>query len=96
MISRHGDDISGLSSEAFKRLTSREPTPREMEILRAMHQEQLESFQVNPKQATDLLSTGNCPAPKSIFESPRVAAEHAAATVVVNSIMNFDESVRHQ
>ena len=33
LIARHGDDLLGLSREAFQRLTSREPSSRELEIL---------------------------------------------------------------
>ena len=61
-----------------------------------MYEEQLELFQANPQHATELLMVGNSPTPKRILESPDAAAKHAAVTVLVNSIMNFDESVRHQ
>lgn len=96
LIERHGEDVSAVSGEAFKRLTSRDPSSREMEILRALHAEQLVLFRANPKQAVDLLGVGSFPHPKSVLDSPDLAARHAAATVLVNSIMNFDESVRQQ
>lgn len=73
---------------AFRSLTSRSPTPRELEILNRLFQEQKTHFESVPESAREYLSIGDLPRNQELN-----AAEHAAMTVVVKSLLNFDECV---
>lgn len=91
LIKKNSKDVPKSITESFRLLTGRTASERETKILLSLYEEQLDSFQKNSKQAAALLKTGNAPQDNSI---PK--AEHAAMTVLVNSIMNLDESVRKQ
>jgi hypothetical protein len=68
---------------AFRRLTSKSPTSRELEVLRAAYEEQLESFRSRPGDAEKLLAIGDAPRDASL-DAPQVAA----LTVVVEMLMS--------
>lgn len=88
LIVEKGEDVNQLVTSAFIALTSREPTEQEAEVLRDAYREQLEEFRSYPQLAEELLQVGRAP---SSGEIP--LASHAAATVLVNAIMNLDESL---
>jgi len=90
LLRKHRDDDKGIVHEAYRLLTGRRPNPRETEILGALVEEQFAHFTANPKHAALLLATGSAAQAKDL-----PAARHAAFTVLVNSIMNLDESVRN-
>jgi len=85
LLQKHGNDIDAIAAESFRLLTSREPTAREAKILRQLYEEQRAEFKANPKLASELIG-------KTETKSPRIAA----ATILINSIMNLDESLTHQ
>jgi hypothetical protein len=82
-------DIEKMIVRSFRLLTSRTPEAREMEILKSLYAEQLDLFNENPDSAVELLKTGEAKANEAI-----PAADLAATTVLVNAILNLDESVR--
>jgi hypothetical protein len=82
-------DIEKMIVRSFRLLTSRAPEAREMEILKSLYAEQLDLFNENPDSAVELLKTGEAKANEAI-----PAADLAATTVLVNAILNLDESVR--
>ena len=83
--------VDGMIDESFRLLTSRTPVAREVEILKLLYEEQLEEFEASPQSAKELLKTG------SAEVADGISASHlAAATVLVNAILNLDESVRLQ
>ncbi|MEM7010568.1 MAG: DUF1553 domain-containing protein [Verrucomicrobiota bacterium] len=84
LLEKHDGDIDAISRESFRLLTSRQANDRELEILRALFNEQLKDYEADPALATELLGD----------EKPN--PQTAAATVLINSIMNLDESLRHQ
>ncbi|MGB7324089.1 MAG: DUF1553 domain-containing protein, partial [Rubripirellula sp.] len=86
-----GESPTELARDAFLRLTSREPTDVESEILVDMFDGQLDEFSKHPELAAEYLKTG-----QAAVETDASPAQLAAATVLVNSIMNLDECVRHQ
>lgn len=88
LLAKHRGDRTAVIEEAFRLLTSRHPDPKEMEILSNLYQEQGRGFDSNPADANALLKIGD--APLSLYGNPR---EHAAATVVINAIMNINESL---
>lgn len=91
LLTDHGDDVHVMVCDTFERLTSRQPSSREAEILEQLYREQLDGFAKSPEQAKEFLGVGQ--AQPSSELSP---AELAAATVLVSSVMNLDECVRHQ
>ena len=91
LLKKHGESLDALSTESFRLLTSRQPEAEELEILNELYQQQLEHYQDNEDQAKDFLSTGDAPADDSLPPS-----RLAAATVLINAIMNLDECVRNR
>lgn len=85
MISEGGLLDRSKIEYGFRLLTSRSPTPDELETLSVLLDEQRLSFQQTPRAALDLLSTGE-------FERNHdlVASEVAAFTTLASTIMNFD------
>lgn len=70
----------------FKSLVSRNPTQQEMEILRELYQQEVETFKQNPQKGRELLKVGEKPADPNL-PTPQLAAY----TVVASTLMNFDE-----
>lgn len=91
LLAKHSDDDVAIVNEAFRSLTSFEPTQQQQDILVQLLREQIEIFEQHPDRAKQLLAVGKAPS------SPgKASARHAATTVLVNSIMNLDECVRLQ
>jgi len=88
MLKKHGEDVDAMVVEMFRRLTSRTPTEREREILVRGFAEQLEYFEADPKRADLFLKTG-----KAAIEKTLPPVRIAAAAMVANTLMNFDECV---
>lgn len=83
----------GASEEArlaqgFRQVTGRRPDADELRILARLYEEQHRQFVQNPGTAEKLLKTGERPADATL-----PAAEVAAATLVVSTLMNHDEFV---
>jgi hypothetical protein len=88
LCKQHGEDNRALVADAFRRLTSRLPTVEEAEILESLHAFQLETYEADTDAARKLLEVGEAPQDESI-----PSARRAAAAVLVNAIMNLDESL---
>ena len=88
LLRKHKDNPDSLITEAYRSFTSRAARPTEFRILRALYDEQLAHYQANPSEAKGFLGTGASPEPKDL-PTPRVAA----ATILINAIMNLDEAV---
>jgi mono/diheme cytochrome c family protein len=76
---------------AFKRVTSREPTVAEMEILSAGFEKNLANFQKDPAGAAKLVSIGATPRDAKLD-----VPELAAYTMTSSIILNLDETVTRQ
>ncbi|MEZ4776235.1 MAG: DUF1553 domain-containing protein [Bacteroidia bacterium] len=74
-------------SAAFRRLTSRKPSEKELALLKDMFDKNLMKYRQNPQKAEGLLQTGEFPA-DSLSEQEAIAA----MTLVTTTIMNFDAS----
>lgn len=86
LLKKHGRNINALATEGFRLLTSRRPAQRELKILRRLFDEQLAEFAANPNLTTELIGKNES----------KIPARIAAATILINSIMNLDESLKHQ
>ncbi|TWU54566.1 Planctomycete cytochrome C [Rubripirellula tenax] len=91
LLDTYGESPVELAGDAFLRLTSRQPSQRETEILVEMYTKQFDEFSKHPELATEFLKTG-----QASVVTKASPAHLAAATVLVSSIMNLDECVRHQ
>ena len=87
LLAKHRGDRTAVIEDAFTILRAESLIPKKWRfslISTAWRQE----FDANPADANALLEVGY--APISLYENPR---EHAAATVVINAIMNMNESL---
>ena len=73
---------------AFRLVTARQPTMRELAVLRKVLHAQWEKYRNDAKAAEKLLSVGESPRSKDVD-----AAELAAWTIVASAILNLDEAV---
>lgn len=89
LLIKHGGDSQGLLTEAFLAFTGRAPQADEVAVLQTALEEQFDEFEAHPDQAEALAVTGAAPRRDGLD-----TAEVAAVTVVVNAIMNTDESIR--
>ncbi|MEM1297066.1 MAG: DUF1553 domain-containing protein, partial [Verrucomicrobiota bacterium] len=87
LLDLYGDDQPALIEHAFRLLTSRMPEAREREILTSLLTEQLAEFSAKPDHAAEFLTAGAKP-PSKVHD----LAKLAATTVLVSTLMNFDES----
>ncbi|MEQ8785741.1 MAG: DUF1553 domain-containing protein [Pirellulaceae bacterium] len=88
MLSEAGDSADERIAFAFRRLTSRLPTPVETSILRRVHQEQLAHFRAHPDDAQRLLTVGESPRNRRLDD-----VELASWTVVASMLMNLQETM---
>jgi len=88
LISDKASDLQSQVEGAFRQVIGRTPQPREQEILRQLYHEQLETFAANPEAADKYLAIGEHP------RDAQLASEKVAAlSVLVNTLMNYDEFV---
>lgn len=88
LLAKHQGGRQAVIEDAFYQLTSRQPDWTETKILGDLFAAQRVEFDANPAAANALLEIGA--APITLYDNPR---EHAAATVVINAIMNINESL---
>ncbi len=82
-----GDAFETQARYAFRLLCSRMPTTKEMELLSRQYQKSLTKYQKEPSAADALLQIGAHPMDERLDK-----IRTAALTVVVNTLMNFDET----
>ncbi|HSF45586.1 MAG TPA: DUF1553 domain-containing protein [Chitinophagaceae bacterium] len=81
-------DANRAITEVYRKLTARNPTVRELEILKTLQQKEWEKFKANPSKAKGWLETGIYK-PDPGLEGALVAAN----TVVASTIMNSDATI---
>ena len=81
-------DLPKMIESGFLRCLSRKPDAKELQICAQLYQEQLAHFKTVPKEAEELLKTGNAKHDASV-----PAPEAAAAAVLAQALMNHDASV---
>ncbi len=88
LMKHHADDLEGRWVEVFRRLVSRPPTDQEKEIVSKLYQEQLAYFNEQPESAAAFLKVG-----ESVVAEEVMHADLAATTVVVETLLNYDETM---
>ncbi len=87
-VSKVSSDDSEMLQHAFRRLTSRRATDAELAVLGELWNKQRDYFAADDQRTKTYLSVGDAPADASI-DPVRLAA----TTVVIATLMNYDEAV---
>jgi hypothetical protein len=87
-ILKQTDNISLCIGNGFRLLTSRTPSPSELETLTRLYYEQKRHFEAAVDDAKLFVAIGDSPRDEQLD-----AAKVAAMTVVMNTLMSFDECV---
>ena len=88
MLREGGATDGSRASWAFRQVTGRAPTARELPVLLELYHGQRESFTEDPARATQLLAVGKLAADPSL---PPIEA--AAAATVASALINLDASI---
>lgn len=88
LLQQHGTDADAIVADAFLRLTSRQPSANEARILRKLYDDQLAEYTASPTDAASFLEIGDSPITSGIDPLP-----HATVAILVNTIMNLDDSL---
>jgi len=88
MLKATGEQIETKIQYAFKQLIGRSPRVEELDVLKSLYEEEVENFQKDEKRTDEWLSIGEYPVDESLDQ-----VELASCTVVVSTIMNFEEFV---
>jgi hypothetical protein len=88
LLKQADPDVDQQIRIAFRLLTSRVPAAKEAELLVRLFRDQKAHFDSVPDDALALLAIGESPRDEQLN-----TADHAAMTVVVKAILNFDECV---
>jgi hypothetical protein len=88
VLADHEGQAAPALGTAFERLTSRPPDDEEKKILAAMHAGQLDWYRGHPEEAAAYVTVGQRKPADSL-----PPAQLAAATAVINALMNYDGSV---
>jgi len=88
MLKEGGDRLDQQISYGFRLMTSRKPVEPELQLLEELYKAELKSFQNSPAAADSLLQVGEHPRDQSL-----PGDQLAAFTVVVSTLMNYDQAV---
>ena len=88
LIVQQADAVDARLTTAFRLLTSRAPTAKELAVLNRLYLDQKAHFTTASADAVAILTVGDAPRNDKLN-----AADHAAMTVVIQTLMSFDECV---
>jgi hypothetical protein len=88
LIQQYPDDAEQQVRDAFRLLTSRHPTERELAVLMSLRNAQQEHYAADVEKARQYVATGDSAAVEGLD-----AIDQAAFTAVVQALMNYDECV---
>ncbi len=81
------NDPSDWIDNAFKRLVTREPTPHESDLLMEIYTSELQRFEKDSNSGLEIVEIGEAPYPQDADIKTL-----AALTIVINAVLNLDES----
>ncbi len=87
-LKQGGNSPDGRIRFIFRRLTARDPDPRELDLLQELLRDQTERFGKEPDRANSLVSVGD-----HKRDAKLDVAELAATTAVAQSVLNLDATV---
>ncbi len=88
LIEKNGTDVNARIVQGFRQCASRAPEEREVEILKALYDEQKAHFARHPDDAGKLLKIGDSKANQKLMLD-----DFAATTVLCEAMLNFDETI---
>ncbi len=91
---RASQRVNSLEDRAgwlFQRVLSRDPTARELAVLKRQLRTSLEYYQQNPTEADKLLSRGQV-----VIDGATSKPELAAQTILSSTLLNLDEAITHE
>ena len=88
MVTSGGATLNARVNWAFQRATGRAATAAEQKVLAGLYQSGLTRFRANPKEAAELIHSGEAPVLKTANVN-----ELAATTLVARAILNLHETV---
>ncbi|MEX2594176.1 MAG: DUF1553 domain-containing protein [Anditalea sp.] len=88
MIKEGGDQLDEQINYGFRLMTSRKPDEPELQILQNLYEAELAEFRSSPAAADSLLQVGEQPRDQTLPEN-----QVAALTVVVSTLINYDQAV---
>jgi hypothetical protein len=91
LLSEPGVSMDDRITQAFRRMTARDPEPAELEILRGRFEANRQTFQNSPESAQQLNHMGEFPVDDRLDP-----CELAAMTTVVSLMLNLDEVVTNE
>jgi hypothetical protein len=86
LIVKHSDAGKRLE-EAFRRILCRKPSDRELDVLRAYHEKELQRFNASRERAERFIRAGEYPHDEKVN-----AAEQAALMQVIHTMYNLEET----
>ena len=87
LIQQPDSNLESRIRQAYRLLTSRLPSPKEIDILKQLYHDQKTYFDSVPNEAKQYLSIGESPRDERLDPT-----EHAAMTVLISNLFNYDES----
>ena len=88
LVAAYPGNPAARIGDAFRQITGREPDKHEVAILAKLYAEQCEEYSKHQDAAKDLTATGEFPVNEKL---PSI--EVAATTMLVSTLMNFDEFI---
>jgi len=88
IIEEAGDDLDARLKHGMHLVLMRDPSPTELETLRAVYSESLEQYENDPEAAEQLATIPRGPLPEGVDP-----ADAAAMTLVGNVLLNLDEVI---
>jgi hypothetical protein len=88
MLKEGGDTLDQRIAWAWRLITSRTPTAKELTVLKELFNEQREIFEQDPKAADELLKVG-----EANIDASMSKVDLAAATILAEAILNHDAAV---
>jgi len=88
LLADYAGDADRALARAFEQLTNRSPDDEERQIVQTMYEKQLAWYRGHPEDAEKLVAIGATKRSEAI-----PVADVAAATAVINALMNYDGTV---
>ena len=91
-----GNELDGQIEQGFRLATARQPSSKEMELLKSSYEEQVSYFGQSPKKRDGYLRYGRAPLAQFAKMSDDQKNKTAALTAVAALILNLDETITRE
>ena len=91
-----GNELDGQIEQGFRLATARQPSSKELELLKSSYEEQVSYFGESPDKRDGYLSYGRAPLAQFTKMSDDQKNKTAALTAVAALILNLDETITRE